>query len=97
MKEETLLRGGLAATLLMCITFLFFLAEGWRKVDDAEIKLKKTQDSLRITETLRDSLYDELFNTKVELGRHELTRDYFFSKYPKLQLEYVNYLYHETE
>ncbi len=48
MKEETLLRGGLAATLLMCITFLFFLAEGWSKVDDAEIKLKKTQDSLRL-------------------------------------------------
>jgi hypothetical protein len=44
-----------------------------------------------------DSLHDELFIIKVELGRHELTRDYFFEKHPKLQLEYENYINHETE
>ena len=44
-----------------------------------------------------DSLHDELFILNVELGRHELTRDYFFGKHPKLQLEYENYLHHETE
>jgi hypothetical protein len=44
-----------------------------------------------------DSLHDELFIIKVELGRHELTRDYFFEKHPKLQLEYENFINHETE
>lgn len=97
MKDETLLRGGLAMALLACTIFLFFLAEGWRKVDGAEMELKLTRDSLRVAEIARDSLHDELFNTKVELGRHEFTRDYFFGKHPKLQLEYENYLNHETE
>jgi septal ring factor EnvC (AmiA/AmiB activator) len=72
MKEETLLRGGLAMTLLMCITFLFFLAEGWKKVDDAEFKLKKTQDSLRVAEKSRDSLHDEIFPTQIELNRYQI-------------------------
>ena len=44
-----------------------------------------------------DSLHDELFIIKVELGRHELTRDYFFKKHPELQLEYENFINHETE
>jgi hypothetical protein len=55
---------------------------------------KNVIDSLT---NISDSLHDELFNTKVELGRHEFTREYFFSKHPKLQLEYENYLHHETE
>jgi hypothetical protein len=44
-----------------------------------------------------DSLHDELFIMSIEVGRHELTRDFFFDKHKNLQLEYENYLNHETE
>ena len=54
-------------------------------------------ETVKLQSNTIDSLHDELFILNVELGRHELTRDYFFGKHPKLQLEYENYLHHETE
>jgi hypothetical protein len=97
MKEETLLRGGLAMTLLMCITFLFFLAEGWKKVDDAEIKLKKTQDSLRVAEKLRDSLHDELFPTEIELNRYQIALELLKENNKKAVDEFELILTTQTE
>jgi|LauGreDrversion4_2_1035121.scaffolds.fasta_scaffold241273_4 hypothetical protein len=97
MKEETLLRGGLAMTLLMCITFLFFLAEGWKKVDDAEIKLKKTQDSLRVAEKLRDSLHDELFPTEIELNRYQIALELLKENNKKAADEFELILTTQTE
>ena len=44
-----------------------------------------------------DSLRDELFNEKVDAGRHELTRDEILSKYPKVKKEYEEYYEHQTE
>jgi hypothetical protein len=97
MKEETLLRGGLAATLLMCITFLFFLAEGWSKVDDAEIKLKKTQDSLRVAEKTRDSLRDEIFPTQIELNRYQIALELLKENNKKAADEFELILTTQTE
>ncbi len=97
MKEETLLRGGLAMTLLMCITFLFFLAEGWKKVDDAEIKLKETQDSLRVAEKLRDSLHDELFPTEIELNRYQIALELLKENNKKAADEFELILTTQTE
>ena len=97
MKNETVLRGTLAMSLLCCICLLFFFAQGQSEIDDLKITLKSTKDSLAIERDLTDSLQSELFIEKVNSGRHELTRDYFFEKHPTLQLEYENYLSHETE
>ena len=44
-----------------------------------------------------DSLYDELFNAKVEVGRYELSLDHLQEVNPKAALEFVNYMNHETE
>ena len=94
MTTETKFRGGLALTLLGLIIMQFFYFESIRKFDEYKVITTKQTDSLQ---TLSDSLRDELFNANVEIGRHEITREYFFEKHPKLQLEYENYLSHETE
>jgi hypothetical protein len=42
-------------------------------------------------------LNDELFIEKVDAGRHELTREEIFGKYPKVAKEYDEYYSHQTE
>lgn len=61
------------------------------------VTIKEQKNKIDTLTHVSDSLHDELFIIKVELGRHELTRDYFFEKHPKLQLEYENFINHETE
>jgi hypothetical protein len=97
MTTESKFRAGIATSLLGLVMMTFSYIEKDRKYNETYDKLTHTRDSLSIQKTLSDSLHDELFISKVENGRHEFTREYFFGKHPKLQLEYENYLYHETE
>jgi len=46
---------------------------------------------------LADSLYDELFISKVQNGRYELTLEHLNEVNPKAALEFVNFMNHETE
>ena len=97
MTTETKFRAGIATSLLGLVMMTFAYLEKDRKYNETYDKLTHTRDSLFTQKTLSDSLHDELFISKVENGRHEFTREYFFGKHPKLQLEYENYLHHETE
>lgn len=97
MTTETKFRAGIAITLLGLVMMTFAYFEKDRVYMETSIQLKQTQDSLRGVEILRDSLHDELFIIKVELGRHEITREYFFDNHPELQLEYENFINHQTE
>lgn len=54
-------------------------------------KLKATQ------EVIVDSLNMELFNTRVESGRYELSLEHLKEVNPKAALEFENYMQHETE
>jgi hypothetical protein len=87
MKTETKFRAGLAMSLLGLTIMTFEYFEKDRVYQELKISSSKKTDSLS----------DENFNLNVENGRHEFTREYFFGKHPKLQLEYENYLHHETE
>jgi hypothetical protein len=90
MKTETIVRASLVViTLLLLWTTLM-----WQNTISIVDTQKKTIDSLT---SLSDSIRDEDFIKSVELGRHELTREYFFDRHKDLQLEYENYLNHETE
>lgn len=75
MKTETLLRGGVAMSLLTCTILMFFFAESQRKLDDSQITLKLTQDTLSIERVRFDSVYDEHFQSSHENGIMELMID----------------------
>jgi len=94
MNTETKLRAGLTLALLAFITMQFFYFENIRKFDEYKVTTTKQIDSLT---KVTDSLHDELFNEKADAGRHELTRDEIFHKYPKVGEEYDIYYQHETE
>jgi hypothetical protein len=90
MKLETKLKG----VIVLLVLILLWMTVMWNN-DITTIETQKiTIDNLNNT---KDSLHDENFIKSVELGRHELTRDFFFEKHKNLQLEYENYLNHETE
>jgi hypothetical protein len=97
MTTESKFKSGIAISLLGLVMMTFAYLEKDRKYNETYDKLTHTRDSLSIQKMVSDSLHDELFISNVELGRHELTRDYFFEKHSDLQLEYENYLHHETE
>ena len=55
------------------------------------------KEEIKSLEYVRDSLHDELFNAKTELGRHEITREEVLTKYKNIYNEYNTYLYSQTE
>ena len=97
MTIETKLRAGIAFVLLVLNIMTFEYFEKDRVYVEVSNQLKLTQDSLSVERTLCDSLHDENFNKSVELGRHELTRDFIFGNHKGLEKEYNKYLEHETE
>lgn len=80
MKTETLLRGGLAMSLLTCTILMFFFAEGERKLDECKVSTTKQIDSLQ---TLSDSLRDESFINFTEAGRYEVALEIYKETNPK--------------
>ena len=90
MTAETKLRAGLVFSILTSL---------WSTVmwNNSIITVREQKNKIDTLTHISDSLHDELFIANIELGRHEITRDYFFEKHPKLQLEYENYINHETE
>jgi hypothetical protein len=90
MTSETRLKTAFVVSILTSI----WLTVMW---SNSIVTVKEQKNKIDTLTYVSDSLHDELFIIKVELGRHELTRDYFFEKHPKLQLEYENFINHETE
>jgi hypothetical protein len=90
-SENFWLRAGLTLAIMVWLSSMAVIN---RSVIEERQKLN---DSVTYLKAQLDSTQDELFNEKVETGRHELTRDQFFSKHPNLQNEYNQYYEHETE
>ena len=44
-----------------------------------------------------DSLHDELFQTKVQNGRYELSLEHLYEVNPKAGKQFTNFMEHETE
>lgn len=87
MKTEATIRGLLALSLITLSIVSFFFVESQRKFDEYKITTEKEIDELIQTQ----------FSLNIEIGRHELTREYVLSKYPNVKKEYENHYEHKTE
>lgn len=83
MTTETKLRGGLVLTMLT----LLWVTTMWSKSD---VTIKSQSKTI-------DSLHMELFNSQVEIGRHELTREEILKPNKTINKQYEEYYNHETE
>jgi uncharacterized membrane protein YkgB len=81
----------LTITLITCI-FLWITSQRNHRI---EVDKLKTENARQLAGMY--FLYDELFKEKNENGRHELTREEFFTNHPNLKKEYEHYYEHETE
>ena len=89
--ENFWLRAGLTIVILVWLSSLGVMNRG------IITERQTLTDSISRLNVKLDSTQDELFNEKVESGRHELTRDEFFKKHSNLENEYNQYYEHETE
>lgn len=94
MKIETRLRMIIVVLSLLLIVLMFYFFDDKRRFDEYKVTSLHQIDSVTI---ILDSLHDENFQTKVENGRHELTRDFFFDLHPNLIKQYDDYYSHQTE
>jgi len=79
--------------ILVCIVFIItVLIIGYQ-----QSKIEKLHQEMKSITNIKDSLYDELFNTHVMNGRYELSLDHLEKVNPKAALEFVNFMNHETE
>lgn len=94
MTTETKFRAGIAMSLLGLIIMTFEFFEKDRVYQEYKVVTTKQIDSLT---TVSDSLRDEQFMLNVEIGRHEITREEMFTKFPNLEKQYNAYYEHQTE
>jgi hypothetical protein len=94
MTTETKFRAGIAMSLLGLIIMTFEFFEKDRVLQEYKVVTTKQIDSLT---TVSDSLRDEQFMLNVEIGRHEITREEMFTRFPNLEKQYNAYYEHETE
>lgn len=94
MTTETKFRAGFVITLLGLVIMTFEFFEKDRIYNEYKVTAIKQIYSLTM---LLDSMRDEQFNLSVEIGRHELTREEMFIRFPNLEKQYSAYYEHETE
>jgi hypothetical protein len=89
-KENTWIRPLIVIVTVSTLSVLVVLNKTDMEMKQLVLKNQKLQNEC-------DSLRDELFIEKVDVGRHELTREDILSKYPNVKKEYEKYYEHQTE
>ena len=87
METETKLRLGLVLTLLGLVIMTFKYLEKDRVYQELKVSSSTQFDSLR----------DENFILKVELGKNDLTWEYLKENFPNVYNKGMNFKSHETE
>ena len=91
--QKAIVGTGAVAVLIVC----YFQQKELSKLRSEQIKVYNVPHNVDSLITLKDSLYDELFNAKVENGRYELSLQHLYEVNPKAAKEFDDYMAHETE
>lgn len=88
----------LSIALITCL-FLWITIQRNHRIEIEKLKKENSELKTENTKQLASMyfFYDELFIEKSNSGRHELTREEFFTNHPNLKKEYEQYYEHETE
>jgi hypothetical protein len=91
--QKAIVGTGAVAVLIVC----YFQQKELSKLRSEQIKVYNVPHNVDSLITLKDSLYDELFNTKVQNGRYELSLEHLYEVNPKAGKEFQDFMEHETE
>jgi hypothetical protein len=84
-------------TTMALLYVIYGQNEQLTKLKNEQIKVYQVPHNIDSLITLKDSLYDELFISKVQNGRYELSLDHLNEVNPKAGKEFQNFMEHETE
>ena len=91
--QKAIVGTGAVAVLIVC----YFQQKELSKLRSEQIKIYNVPHNVDSLITLKDSLYDELFNTKVQNGRYELSLEHLYEVNPKAGKVFQDFMEHETE
>ena len=91
--QKAIVGTGAVSVLIVC----YFQQKELSKLRSEQIKVYNVPHNVDSLITLKDSLYDELFNAKVENGRYELSLQHLYEVNPKAGKQFTEFMEHETE
>ena len=91
--QKAIVGTGAVAVLVIC----YFQQKELSKLRSEQIKVYNVPHNVDSLITLKDSLYDELFISKVQNGRYELSLEHLYEVNPKAGKEFTNFMEQETE
>ena len=91
--QKAIVGTGAVAVLVVC----YFQQKELSKLRSEQIKVYNVPHNVDSLITLKDSLYDELFISKVQNGRYELSLEHLYDVNPKAGKEFQDFMEHETE
>jgi hypothetical protein len=91
--QKAIVGTGAVAVLILC----YLQQKELSKLRSEQIKIYNVPHNVDSLITLKDSLYDELFISKVQNGRYELSLEHLYEVNPKAGKEFSDYMEHETE
>jgi hypothetical protein len=91
--QKTIVGTGAVAVLILC----YLQQKELSKLRSEQIKIYNVPHNVDSLITLKDSLYDELFISKAENGRYELSLEHLYEVNPKAGKEFQEFMEHETE
>jgi hypothetical protein len=91
--QKAIVGTGAVAVLIVC----YFQQKELSKLRSEQIKVYNIPHNVDSLITLKDSLYDELFISKVQNGRYELSLENLYEVNPKAGKMFTEFMEHETE
>ena len=91
--QKAIVGTGAVAVLIVC----YFQQKELSKLRSEQIKVYNVPHNVDSLITLKDSLYDELFISKVQNGRYELSLEHLYEVNPKAGKVFDDYMKNETE
>jgi len=91
--QKAIVGTGAISVLLIC----YYQQKELTKLRSEQIKVYQVPHNVDSLININDSLHDELFISKSENGRYELSLQHLYEVNPKAAKQFDNYLQHETE
>ena len=91
--QKAIVGTGAVSVLIVC----YFQQKELSKLRSEQIKVYNIPHNVDSLMNIADSLHDELFMSKVENGKYELSLEHLYEINPKAGKEFSDYMENETE
>ena len=91
--QKAIVGTGAVSVLIVC----YFQQKELSKLRSEQIKVYNIPHNVDSLMNITDSLHDELFMSKAENGRYELSLQHLYEVNPKAGKEFSDYMENETE